>query len=116
MSESLTEKIGSLDNRIKQENIKEKERALNDRNKESAQRRTVLSKELELVSKMSQIERLNWIVETKIPIYAVPISLFAIDEIVSLYSGHPDLGLIVERLGPHKGHWKKLTAALSEKK
>ena len=105
-----------LDDRIKQEKIRERGHFLNNRNEESERRRTVLSREIELVSKMSQIERLNWIVETKIPIYAVPISLFAIDEIVSLYSGYPDLRLIVEQLGPHKGHWKKLTAALSAKK
>lgn len=85
------------------------------RAKAASERKAALTSELLRVSQMSILERLSWIVETDIPISAIPKELFGINEICDCYLGAPDLELIKDRLQRHKGHWKRLSEALIAK-
>lgn len=78
-------------------------------------RRAAMVSELSRISRLDMQQRLEWIVETDVPLSAIPEHLFDIDEVCEQYRGSPDLALLTTRLSLRKGHWKRLARVLSER-
>lgn len=76
------------------------------------QRSEWIKSEIQKLSTMHPIERLDWLVKTEMPFPAIPQEHFNAAEISSAYQGYPDLASIEAKLGNHKKHWKKLLSAL----
>ena len=77
-------------------------------------RRAVMVSELTLVSPMDMQQRLQWILQTDVPLSAIPESLFEIQEVCAHYRGSPELDLLKAKLRLRKGHWTRLARVLRE--
>jgi hypothetical protein len=80
----------------------------------SKDQREVFRSEIDIITRLSQIQRLDHLVKSKLPVNAFPKDLFDLEIIRRDYSGEPPIEVLHDRLRTHKGHWAKLLKILED--
>lgn len=107
----------SEDKHIKEKRARDEvlEKMREDHFSKSAQLREEFKAEMSLLSGLTEIERLDRLVKSHMPVIAFPKELFDLERIRENYSGNPPIEKIRARLQSYKGHWAKLLMILEAK-
>jgi len=96
----------------KSRKLTEKKNQQETRNIDSSDRARILRNEITKLELMGAKERLWWLVNSDLPIPAVPEILFDIAHMKENYSGVPPIELIENRIGKYQKHWMNLLRKL----
>ena len=95
-----------------EEGYKARFEKINEHLRKSNEIRESFKKEMDIISGLSPIDRLDHLVRSKLPISAFPKDLYDLGALSQSYSGNPPIEAIRQRLHSYKGHWLKLLKIL----
>lgn len=70
---------------------------------------------IDIIQPMNQIQRLEWLASTELPVRLAPVEFFNIEDLCNSYNGTPSFSDLRKKLHSFNGHWKYLLDAISSK-